>query len=72
MKIIYQLSAIGRSLNGGKFNGKSRKVFLTEQAAIDHIPEFREKCTDENQINAADPEGLIIKPFELQLVEEND
>ena len=69
MAIIYQLFARGDSLNGYRFQMKSKKVFKTMALAEAHKQDFFIKCTDDNNFECADPETLEIKIIDLELVE---
>lgn len=69
MTIIYQLFAKGESLNGYRFQMKSKKVFSTKAIAESHKQEFFIKCTDDNNFECADPETLEIKIIELELID---
>ena len=69
MAIIYQLLAKGESLNGYRFQMKSKKVFKTKSLAEAHKQDFFIKCTDDNNFECADPETLEIKIIELELIE---
>ena len=69
MAVIYQLFAKGDSVNGYRFQMKSKKVFKTVELAEAHKPEFFKKCTDVNNFECAYPETLDIKIIELELIE---
>jgi hypothetical protein len=69
MAIIYQLFAKGDSMNGYRFQMKSKKVFKAVELAEAHKAEFFTKCTDDSNFECADPETLSIKIIELELVE---
>jgi SPX domain protein involved in polyphosphate accumulation len=68
MTTIYQLLAKGESLNGYRFQMKSKKVFKTIALAEAHKQDFFIKCTDDNNFECADPETLEVKIIELELV----
>lgn len=68
-KVVYQLKASGDSLLGTPFTMRSRMVFISRQAAENHIAEFWNKCCDEQQLYCAYPETLVVVIIELLLVE---
>lgn len=66
---IYQLSASGNSRNGWRFRMKSKAVFRTREDAEAYVPEFTERCCDEERLECAEREGLKISIIELDLHE---
>ena len=65
--ILYQLAAVGHSVNGWEFKMRSKAVFLTREAAERHQPEFERKCCDPSFLDCAVPGSLKISIIELEL-----
>jgi len=66
--VVYQLVAHGESENGHSFKMRSKEIFKTKELALDFIDTFRERCTSDEFLNQATPDGLIIKVCELPFI----
>lgn len=64
---VFQLHAKGDSINGWRFNMKSKSVFLVYEDAEKFIPEFKELCCDQAQFECAEAEGLTVEIISLDL-----
>jgi hypothetical protein len=66
----FQLYAIGESRNGWKFRMMSKTIFTDRSVAERYIPEFEEKCCDEEQLESAVPGTLQTSITELELFDD--
>ncbi len=67
VRIIYQLTTKGDSLNGWPFRMRSKALFVTKEAAEAYIPEFEAACYDRTHFECAQSGTLRTTLLELDL-----
>lgn len=69
VRVVYQLRAVGDSLNGWAFRIRSKAIFSDREAADRFVPEFSAMCCDRSYFECADPATLKVEVDELEFYE---